>query len=379
MTSTVKNSGRGFLFMISDVGTRRSYNRKKYTVRFIDIITSVLFLIIFQLYFSFRLQDLTSSLTENFYFILTIYVSIFSLIFYLVSLPLHLYSSFFLEHEFKLSNQKLSAWISDEIKGGILSFFIFMIFINAFYFLLRNFENTWWILLAFFWFFVTVVIAKLMPILVLPLFFKVFPVSEELKMRIMALSKKCGIKIVNVYKIDFSKKTNKMNAAVVGMGNTRRVLLADNLIESFSGEETEGVLAHEFGHHKFLHMWKMLIFGIILNVITFYIIYALSESISSLLGVEKIYAIGIFPALMLILFLMNFLILPVKNGFSRLLEREADLFALKKTNNKMAFISLMEKLATKNLADPDPPFLIKMFFYSHPPIKERIRCAELFN
>ena len=365
--------------MLSNIGIRKSYNRKKYTVRFVDIVVSILFLIVFQFLFSFRLQHLASSLTENFYFILTVYASIFSLIFYLISLPLHLYSSFLLEHEYKLSNQKLSAWLSDEIKGGMLSFFIFMIFINAFYFLLRNFENTWWILLAFFWFFITVVIAKLMPILVLPLFFKVFPVSEELKMRIMALSKKCGIKIVNVYKIDFSKKTNKMNAAVIGIGSTRRVLLADNLIESFSEEETEGVLAHEFGHHKFLHMWKMLIFGIILNIVTFYIIYILSENISSIFEVKNIYAIGIFPALLLILSLMNFLILPIKNGFSRLLEREADLFALKKTNNKNAFISLMEKLATKNLADPDPPFFIKVFFYSHPPVKERIRCAELFN
>jgi STE24 endopeptidase len=365
--------------MIRNTDIRKTYNKKKYIIRFTDIILGVIFLILFQLFFSFRLQNLIHASIGDFYINLGIYAFIFSLIFYLFSLPLHFYSSFLLEHEYKLSNQKLFAWLSDEVKGGILSFLVFMLFINVLYFLLRNFENSWWIILAFFWFIITVVIANLIPVLVLPLFFKVTPVSEELKRRIVNLSEKCGVKIVNVYKIDFSKKTNKTNAAVIGVGNTRRVLLADNLIENFNEEETDGVLAHEFGHHKYLHMWKMLVFGLMLNVLTFFIIYILSKNIIYLLGVENIYDIAALPALMLILSLMNFLILPIKNGFSRLLENEADSFALRKTNNKKAFISLMEKLAIKNLADPNPPFFIKIFFYSHPPVRERIKRAELFN
>jgi len=289
---------------------------------------------------------------------------------------MHFYSTFILEHKFKLSNQHFSGWFKDDIKKGLLSLSIFLIFMHILYVFLRNFDKTWWIWIAIFWFAATIILARIMPIFIIPLFFKYYPVEKELKEKIIALSRICKIKILDVYKIDFSKKTNKLNAAVVGLGKTRRVILADNLIRDFTGEEVVGVLAHEFGHHKLAHMRKLIIFGFLSTIFSFYMLYLISQRLVIFLNAENIYDIGIFPALLLVLFITGFLTLPLQNSFSRQLEKRADLFALKITGDKLAFISLMKKLAEKNLADPNPPKIIRFLFYDHPPISERIKLAE---
>ena len=233
--------------------------------------------------------------------------------------------------------------------------------------------------MAAFWFFATVVLAKVAPNLIIPLFFKYSPVDESLKERIMTLSEKCGIKILDVYKIDFSKKTKKMNAAVVGLGGSRRVIVADNLLENFNEREIEGVLAHEFGHHRMRHMLRLLSFGFVSIFFSMYILYLASGRIAVLMNAENIHDIRIFPAFMLVLVLAALVTMPLQNWFSRRLERDADLFALKAIGDNEVFISLMKKLAEKNLADPDPPKLVEIFFYDHPPISERIRLAERFK
>ena len=357
----------------------RDYNRIKVRLKLVDLFLIVIYLAFFQAFLSAPLKNASFALTPNFYLAFSFYLIIFSFLYYAFNLPLHFYSSFMLEHKFNLSRQNLFNWLMDEIKGGVLSLILFLVFVHALYFLMKRFDMTWWAWMALFWFLVTIIIAKVTPVLVIPLFFKYSPVTEGLRSRIMALAAKCGMKIINVYKIDFSKKTRKLNAAVVGLGNTRRVILADNLINEFTSEEVEGVLAHEFGHHELRHIQKTIVFGIITTFLSFYILYVASSQVASFFGVEGVSDITIFPSFMLILFVMSFLILPAQNGFSRALERSADLFALRTTGDKETFISLMRKLADKNLADPDPPKIIKFLFYSHPPISERIDMARKFN
>jgi len=364
--------------MSGGIKKAKRYNNIRIRLKLVDLFFIVFFLLSFQIFVSNPLKEFTYSITANFYCSLIIYLVMFSITYYIISFPLSIYSSFLLEKKFSLSSQSLSNWLKDDIKGSFLSLFVFIIFVLALYFFLRNFTTTWWIWIAIFWFIATVLIAKITPVLILPLFFKYLPVDDKLKERILALSRKCGIKIINVYKIDFSKKTKKLNAAVIGMGSTRRVVLADNLVNDFTDEEIEGVLAHEFAHHKLKHMWKMIVFGILANFLSFYLLFVVSIKLAGYFGVAIVSDVAIFPAFILVLFFAGFFILPVQNGFSRKLEKEADLFALKITKNKIVFISLMEKLAAKNLADPNPPKLIKFIFYSHPPIKERIEMAKDF-
>ena len=354
----------------------KRYNAIKIRLKLADILFTVFYLALFQILISLPLKTFASSLAPNFYSVLTIYLILFSLFHYIINFPLHVYSTFILEHKFRLSNQNFPGWFKDDIKKGLLSLSIFLIFIHILYIFLRNFDKTWWIWIAIFWFAATIILARIVPIFIIPLFFKYYPVENNLKKKIIELSRICKIKILDVYKIDLSKKTNKLNAAVVGLGKTRRVILADNLVRDFNGEEIVGVLAHEFGHHKLAHMWKLIIFGFISTFFSFYVLYLVSRKLVIFLNAGNIYDIGIFPALLLVLFITGFLTLPLQNGFSRRLEKRADLFALKVTGNNPAFISLMKKLAEKNLADPNPPKLIKFLFYDHPPIPERIKLAE---
>jgi len=357
----------------------KRYNILKVRLKLLDILVVAFFLILFQFFLSSGLKQFAENFTPNFHFTLTIYILAFSLVYYGFNFFLHFYSSFALEHRFKLSNQSLPNWLLDDIKSSLLSLIVFFIFIQAFYFFLRAFPSNWWIIIAFFWFFITVIIAKITPILIIPLFFKYSSVEESLKKRIIGLSVKSGIKVLDVFKIDFSKKTNKLNACVTGIGRSRRVLLADNLIREFADDEIAGVLAHEFGHHKLFHIWKLMLFGALATFLSFFALHVLSSQIVTYLGAQAVYDIKILPAILLVLFLAGFILMPIQNAFSRVLERQADIFALSVTRDSEAYVSLMNKLATRNLSDPNPSKIVKFLFYSHPPISERISLAKSFK
>lgn len=354
----------------------KEYNRKKVNLRFLDIFFVILYLLAFQIFLSLSLKKTVFTLTPNFYYAFSLYLIVFCISYYIINLPLHFYSAFIIEHRFKLSNQSFWNWFKDDVKSGVLSFFIFLIFMQVLYVLLKQFTVTWWVWIAIFWFLATTILARITPILIIPLFFKCSPVEDRLKKKVIELAKKCKIKILDVYKIDFSKKTNKTNALVTGLGKTRRVLLADNLISDFTEGEVASVLLHEFGHHARKHIWKHLAFGAALTTLSFFLLYLASSRMVILLNGEAVYDIKIFPVFMLFLFLVGFLMQPIQNAFSRALETEADIFALRVIEDKSAFISLMQKLASKNLADPNPSKLVKFLFYTHPPISDRIQLAK---
>ena len=357
----------------------RDYNRIKIKLRLFDIFFVIFYLAVFQFFLSGRVKEFVFSFTENFYPAFALYVALFSVFYYIVAFPLSLYSGFMLEHKFKLSNQTFGAWLKDDLKKSALSLAVFLIFTQALYAFLRGFPDTWWLWMAGFWFLFTVFLARIMPIFVVPLFFKYFPVEENLRQNILELAGKCGIKIIDVYKIDFSKKTNKLNADVVGLGKTRRVIMADNLINEFSRREINGVLAHEFAHHKLRHIPKFMLFGFISTFISFYAMYLLSSKAVEFFAARGVYDMALFPVFMFILFAMGFAIMPIKNAFSRKLEKDSDIFALKVTRDREAFASLMKKLAEKNLSDPSPHPLVKFLFYDHPPVSERVKLAETFR
>jgi len=356
----------------------KKYNRAKIRLRLAGLLFGACYLLLFQAFVSSPLKTLTQSLVSDLFLAFTLYLVIFSLLHYALYFPLHLYAAFLLEHKFELSNQSIFAWLKDDIKGALLSLGMFLVFAHVLYIFLRNFTGTWWVWMAVFWFGVTVIIVRITPIIIIPLFFKYSPVTDALKAKIMKLAEACGVKIIDVFSINLSKKTRKLNAAVVGMGKTRRVLFADNLLREFTDEEVAGVTAHEFAHHKMRHLWKHIAFGAGLTFLSFYALHLALLKISAFLGAEFVYDIKIFPAIMLVLFIAGLLTLPLGNAFSRKLERDADLFALKATGNKEAFISLMRKLARANLAEANPSRLVKVFFYDHPPISERIKLAEDF-
>ena len=358
----------------------KMYSFEKYCLFFIGAGIAILFLILFQMFFSSMVKDLSLEVGHSFYLTLFIYLWIFSVMSYFFSFPIYFYETYILDHKYSLSNLTPIKWIKDEFKKGILSFLIYSLFVGLFYFVLISVGKYWWVVLALVWILFTVFFSRIMPTLIIPMFYKTTDIDEiSLKEKILNLAKKAGIKIIDIFKIDLSAKTKKANAAVVGIGASRRVLLGDTLLDNFSHDEIVCVCAHEFGHHKFRHIRKHMLFSSISTLLGFYVLDLCIVKLANMMNVSSIHDISLLPSYMLVLYLFGLIMMPIQNAFSRKLETEADTFALESTQNRSAFISVMEKLAKINLADTNPPKILKWIFYSHPPISERIALAKEFD
>jgi STE24 endopeptidase len=299
--------------------------------------------------------------------------------YYFLNLPLNFYRSFTLEHSFGLSRQGLPDWIKDQLKGAAISYPIVLILVEVFYLILRLSPEGWWLWVSVFWIFFSLILAKLVPVLIIPLFFRYRKISDEnLRQRIINLAKEMQVKILDVFEIDFSKKTLKANAAFVGSGRTRRVILADTLKEKYTAREIEVILAHEFAHYKLRHLLKLVLINSLAALLAFYIIYRSSFLALGFFGLGALSEIAALPTVLLYLAIFSVLAQPFSNALSRRFEKDADRLALSTTGMKEAFVSMMEKLGRQNLADRNPSKWIKIYFFDHPPIDERIAMGRDF-
>ena len=346
----------------------------------LDIIVTVGLLAAFGLFLSDIVLSAAQSLCSGFYSVRFVFILLFMIFLYLAQFPLHLASSFFVERSFGLSKQSLRSWIKDEVKGALIFFVLSAVCIGAFYFIVRNFSQYWWIVATAGWIFFSVILSKLLPVIFIPMFFKYSPIKDpSLKNSILRLADKAKVPVTDVCKIDFSSKTVKANAALVGLGSTRKVVLADTLIDEFDLDETEAVVAHEFGHLKYKHIWKLLFLSGVSILAGFFLLKSFSAILLKASGASDLTDPRLLPLIFLLSSIFSVLIMPIHNFFSRILEEEADTFALELTGEPGAFVSVMKKLAVTNLADTDPSRIRKIFFYNHPPISERIKMAEVWR
>jgi STE24 endopeptidase len=357
----------------------KKYSAIKTRVFIADLFISLVSLAVFQVFLSAPVSEMSSGVSGNFYLGCLLFSAVFMAFMYLVSFPLHLASSFFTERSFGLSKQKITSWAADEAKSSALSFVLSAACIQVFYLFLRNFPHTWWVISAVAWIFFSIILVRLMPVLLIPLFFKYLPLDDEdLRGRIMDLAKRSGIRLVDVCQIDLSRKTEKANAAVVGLGRTRKVILADTLMRKFPRGEILVVAAHEFGHFKYKHIWKLLSVSGLVTLSGFFCLFLLAGRVVSIFGAQALYDLEILPVLVFLAGIFGILIMPAQNWYSRVLERQADRFALELTGDPESFANAMDRLAAMNLADDDPSTIKKIFLYSHPPIKERVAMAKRF-
>jgi len=359
----------------------KKYSALKYTFSILEIVYQIILLLIF---LGSGLSKILAVGLLNFakkdYFIVPLYILIVSLVYYLLNFPLNFYHSYILEHRFSLSTQKIKDWFKDQIKGVILYYIIALIFIAPFYYILKHFIHSWWLVISLFWIFFSLILARLMPVVIIPLFFKYKKLSDEnLRERIMNLANKMKVKILDCFEIDLSSKTLKANAAFVGWGATRRVILADTLKDKYSLDEIEVILAHEFAHYRLKHLLKLILINSLVIIVSFYLIFRTSFYTLSVFSLSSLSDITSLPLVLIYFVLFGIIMQPFENYISRGLERKADMMALKVTSLKEAFISMMEKLSLQNLADRSPHPVIKFFFFDHPPIDERINMAKSFK
>ena len=304
------------------------------------------------------------------------YLAVFGALSYLLQFPLHFYGSFVLEHRFKLSRLTLRGWCVREAKHLMVSAVLGTLLVEGFYAILRHAPARWPIWATIGWVTFSVMLARTFPTLLLPIFYKTTPLQDAaLTNRLLALCQRVGLSALGVFRVALGAETRKANAALAGLGKTRRVLLADTLLSQFSPDEIEGVLAHELAHHRFHHIRTLLVLSALGSWVAFTLTNLISPRWLGALQLRSLDDIAGFPALALWLSLLGLLGLPLQNGLSRLLEWQADRFAVSMTTPQ-AFAGALRRLAALNLADPNPPRWVTWWFSDHPPITERIQVAE---
>jgi STE24 endopeptidase len=328
------------------------------------------------------LRNFLLTVTANDWLLVALFVVVFGGIYFVLNLPLGYYSGFILPHRFDQSNQTLKDWIIDQLKGMAIGAPLGLILLELFYLALRATGNLWWLWVAGGMLIFTVLISNLAPILIMPLFNKYIPLGDEhqeLADRLMKLAERANTKVRGVFKFDMSKRTKSANAALTGLGNTRRIILGDTLINEFSIDEIETVLAHELGHQVHRDIPLYITFGTVTTAIGFYLASLGMNWAVNYFGFSSVSDPAAFPALGLILGVYGLLTSPLDNAISRWRENMADDYALQSTGKGDAFASAFTRLANQNLGEVDPETWVVFMFYSHPPLGERIAKANRFS
>jgi STE24 endopeptidase len=298
----------------------------------------------------------------------------------IISAPLDFYRGFILPHRYGLSRQSLRSWLADEAKGGILALTLGTALVVVIYLLLETFPQTWWLLAFAFMVLVTVVLTNLAPVLILPLFFKTEPLADqELRKRLLSLAERSHIKIRNVFQIRLSSKTTAGNAMLMGWGNTRRIVIGDTMLQRYTPEEIEVVMAHELGHHRHGDIVRLMVAQSALMLLGFYLMNLILGWAVPRLDMSGISDVAALPLLALVGAAFALVLMPLFNAYSRHLEESADRYSLAATENPEAFAAMLTKLTDQNLSESEPSRWSELLFYDHPPYSRRVELANSYR
>jgi STE24 endopeptidase len=362
-----------------DTPEAREYNSTKRWLEIGDMAISIGFLVLLLATgWSSTLRDAAIRLSREHYalqlFYYVLFLSIFSKI---LGFGLDFYS-FRLEHRFNLSNQRLTGWLKDQAKGWLLGLVLATVLCEIIYALIRTSPEHWWIFAWLIFIGMFIFFAQIAPVVLFPLFYKFVPLqNDELRARLVRLGERAGTRVRGVYEWKLSEKSKKANAALTGLGNTRRIILADTLLQNYSTDEIEAVLAHELGHHVHGHILKSIFVEAAVTLAGF---WAANEALRYATDQQKMFEhltdFANLPLLVLVSTILSLVLMPALNAYSRFTERQADVYCWKSVSNIAPYVSAMEKLNKQNLSESHPSRLVELLFHSHPPISKRIAAAE---
>ena len=307
-----------------------------------------------------------------------LYVLSFQMISVFFGFPLSFYSSYVHEHRWNFSNHTVKSWLWEQIKGFLVGLILMLILLGLLFWIMALYPQNWWFIAGLAFAFVSVVLATIFPVVILPIFNKYTPVeNKELTDTLERILSEGGLKSSGFFKEDMSRQTKKENAFLAGLGKTRRVVLGDNLMENMSVPEIESIIAHEVGHYKNRHIWKNLVIGTLEGMVAFFILNLAMRSIFSQFLSSTSWNLTLFPVFVILAGSISvFLFSPFSNALSRYFEKKADRYALDNIQDKKAFMTAMAGLADRNLSNAYPEWWVKLIYYSHPPVGERLAMAE---
>ncbi len=364
---------------VADSLEARRYNRIKRWLGFADLALGFVFLLVLLVTgWSSQLRDFAySGAHQNYSVAVLLYVLFLLLIGKALGFALEYYG-FRLEHNYHLSDQKLRSWLWDETKTFLLSWVLGTIVVELIYWTIRLSPQNWWLIAWVVFLALFVLMAQIAPVVLFPIFYKFSPLdNEDLKNRLVKLGERAGTRVRGVYEWKLSEKTKKANAALTGLGATRRIILADTLLQNYSADEIEAVLAHELGHHVHRHILKSIL---VQAAVTFAGFWLGSEVLHYAVDHERWFeALSDFanlPLLVLVSTALSVLLMPVLNAYSRFNERQADRYCFQSIRSVDPFVSAMNKLAEQNLAERTPSKWVERLFHSHPSISNRVAAAR---
>ena len=296
-----------------------------------------------------------------------------------LDLPFSLYSGYYWQHDWGFSTQSITSWWEDYLRGALLDLLLSGLGVILLFRIMSIWPRLWWVAAAGLFSIWLIVQSFVWPVIVSPLFNKFTPATDHSIISMVdLLSKRADIQVDQILLMDASRRTTKANAYFTGLGNTKRIVLYDNLVKNYPSDEVEAVIAHEMAHWRQGHIIKGLTLGILGNFIIWGLLYLILRS-SFPMGVK--YQPHVWAVVLLFLTLTMFVSSPIQNYFSREMEKEADRVAVRLTENVPASVRLQVDLAKKNLSDVSPPSFIEWFSYTHPSAITRIKLMEneLYN
>jgi STE24 endopeptidase len=329
---------------------------------------------------SIRLRDIAMHVTggsPSSSSVVAVYVLLLALLQGLVTFPLAFYDGFLLERRYGLTSETRAAFVRDTSKALVLNLLFALVAALMLYATMRVWPRGWWLASAVAIGAGIAALAGLAPVLLLPLFYTFKPLDRrELQHRLTALSTRAGVRVLGVYEWGLGDKTRRANAALVGSGRTRRVLVSDTLLAEYSDDEIEVILAHELGHHANRDMTTVLALESTVIAAALATAAAVLHAGWRPLALAGPADVAGLPLLLLVAGAWRLAGTPAVNLLSRHHERRADHFALAMTGRPTAFVSALRRLAAQNLAESNPSALNLCLFHSHPPIEQRIAAAR---
>lgn len=292
----------------------------------------------------------------------------------LAALPFVVHGEYCLERRFGLSRQSFGAWLTGSVQTIGVRVAGWSIAAAAVYSAIGIWPDTWWVVAGAGYLVASVVQATLASAAVAK---RARPLRRPaLQARLHALTRRARAPVIAIHEWPVGSATDTANAAVVGIGPSRRILVSDTLLEDYSDEEIEVIIAHEIGHHVHRDLWQTIICTSTLSLAAFWTADRALATILPLPGISGLWDIGSLPLLALLYGAVTVVSMPIVNTLSRWHERRADRYALRVTGNLDAFVSGLRRVSAQYLAEDRPPRLVEWLFHSHPPLTARMAGAR---
>lgn len=358
----------------------RAYHRRRLALLLGELLLTTAYLVVLvETRAAGRLAERVSAWTPRWWLVLAVVALVLAVGHRLLSLPLAWLGGFWLPRRYGLLHQSLGRWLWDGAKAALIGAPLGLLAVEIVYGLMR-WSPWWWLWSAVIFLGGYALLALVAPVWLVPLFYRLTPLTDgPLKSRLLALAARVGVPVTGVFIVDQSRKSRTANAAVTGLGRTRRILLFDTLLDTFTPDEVEAVLAHELAHQIHGDIRRGLLVQGVLTLATFWIASGALRAGGTWLHLDEPADVAGLPLFGLVVLAVGLAALPAANGWSRHVEHAADRFALETLPGPGPFIGAMERLAALNLAEREPHPVEEFLLYSHPPIGRRIAYARQFD